>query len=221
MNDFGKVFKIIVGAMIIVVVGAFIGWLGVRSSKPASKPEVPRATVAVGNPDQTPTVAPLRPEPQNTATNTRVRPHITANIVPANVITNWEDRVDDILGSNGEDDEKLKQLLDLFPNLPEEGQVEVAQHLSNLTPDENYTPLAQYTTNAALPEDVLEVFLSDLLNRPNSVKLPMLLEIAQNDQHPKAAEARDLLELFLEEDYGKDWARWQSRMQQWLQDNPD
>ena len=35
------------------------------------------------------------------------------------------------------------------------------------------------------------------------------------------AEAKDLLELFLEEDFGNNWGQWQGRMQQWLQDNPD
>jgi len=43
----------------------------------------------------------------------------------------------------------------------------------------------------------------------------------KNSQNPKAGEAKDLLELFLEEDYGTDWNKWQAKMQQWLKDNPD
>jgi hypothetical protein len=49
----------------------------------------------------------------------------------------------------------------------------------------------------------------------------MLLDIARQSDHPKAGEARELLELFLEEDHGKDWAGWETKMQQWLKDNPD
>jgi hypothetical protein len=141
---------------------------------------------------------------------------------PANLITNWEDRVEQILGNDDTDEaQKAKQMLQIFPHLPEDGQVEVAQHLSNLVSDEDYAGLAALTADASLPEPVLDVLLSDVLNRPNSLKLPLLLDIAKSEQHSKAAEAKDLLELFLEEDYGQDWNKWQASLQQWLQDNPD
>ena len=68
---------------------------------------------------------------------------------------------------------------------------------------------------------MLDFLLDDVLNRPNSLKLPALLAVARNAQHPKAAEAKDFLQLFLEEDYGSDWDKWQARMEQWLKDNPD
>ena len=97
----------------------------------------------------------------------------------------------------------------------------MAQHLSNLVPDQDYRLLHASLTNAALPEEVLDVLLDDTLNRPNSLKLPALLEVARNPQNPKAAEAKDFLELFLEEDYGNDWDKWQASMEQWLKDNPD
>ena len=94
--------------------------------------------------------------------------------------------------------------------LPADGQEEVARHLTNLVPDQDYGLMRGYLTNAALPEEVLDVLLDDVLNRPNSLKLPALLEVARNAQHPKAAEAKDFLELFLEEDYGNDWDKWQA-----------
>ncbi len=65
------------------------------------------------------------------------------------------------------------------------------------------------------------MFTEDVLNRPNSVKLPLLLDLARDPQHPKASEAKDILELFLEEDYGNDWTKWQAKLDQWLKDNPD
>jgi len=72
-----------------------------------------------------------------------------------------------------------------------------------------------------MSEAVLDVLLADALNRPNSLKLPLLLEVARQPDHPKAGEAKDLLELFLEEDHGKDWGQWQAKLEQWLKDNPD
>jgi hypothetical protein len=109
----------------------------------------------------------------------------------------------------------------LLPNLPEDGQVEVAQHLSNLVSDEDYGTISGFLTNSALPEAVLDVFMADSLNRPNSVKLPLLLDVAREKENPKSTEAREILELFLEEDYGDDWAKWQSKVQEWVANNPD
>ena len=115
----------------------------------------------------------------------------------------------------------MKQLLELFPRISGEGQVEVAQHLSNLVEDSDYESLQKLLLDPKLPEDVLDVLIADILNRPNGVKLPTLLDVARTPNHAKAEEAKDLLELYLEEDYGADWAKWQSSMEQWLKDNPD
>jgi hypothetical protein len=139
----------------------------------------------------------------------------------SDLATGWEEKMDVILGSAAPDPEKAKQMLEMFPRLPADGQEEVARHLSNLLPDQDYGLMHSYLTNAALPEDVLDVLLDDALNRPNSLKLPALLEVARTAQHPKATEAKDFLELLLEEDYGNDWNKWQAKMQDWLKDNPD
>jgi len=63
--------------------------------------------------------------------------------------------------------------------------------------------------------------LADALNRPNSLKLPSLLDVARDPQNPKAGEAKEVLQLFLDEDYGSDWTTWQAKMDAWLKDNPD
>lgn len=225
MSKFANLLKVlgIVGA--IVVLGVLIGWLASKRSAPAPLP--------IPGPAEVPTaMAPVEPAPRGFPVTNRIRPPTkraaanlpgaAATVASGNVLTNWEDTIDEILGSQEEDSFKARQMLQIFPRLPTtDAQVEVAQHISNLTPDEEFTNLAQYATNSALPDDVLEVFLDDVLNRPNSVKLPTLLDIASNGQHPKAADAKELLELFLEEDYGTDWAKWRTKMQEWLQENPD
>jgi len=136
------------------------------------------------------------------------------------VIADWDDKINDILGPEGDEKDKAKKLIELFPHLPPEGQEEVAHHLSNLVADEDYA-LSNFVTNSALPEAVLDVFVEDVFNRPNAIKLPLLLDIAQDPQHPRAGEAKDVLELFLEEDFGSDWTKWHAKMEQWLKDNPD
>jgi len=135
--------------------------------------------------------------------------------------TNWEDKVDEILTSQVPESEKARKMVEMFPRLPEKGQVEVAQHLANLVSDQDYPSLGRFLTNSALPESVLDVLVADALNRPNSLKLPALLGVARDPQNPKAGEAKDILHLFLEEDYGTDWNAWQTKVTQWLADNPD
>jgi len=139
----------------------------------------------------------------------------------ANTITNWEDSVDSVIGSDDENTNKVKRLFELFPQLPEAGKIEVAQHLSNLVPDSDYAPLGEILKNAQQPEPVLDVLLADALNRPNGLKLPLLLDVAQSADNPKAAQAKDILGLYLDGDFGADWTTWQQKMQQWLKDNPD
>jgi hypothetical protein len=162
-----------------------------------------------GQPSQTPVIS--------RATNENPMPPKVAS----GVMADWDQKVSDILGAEGDEKDKAKQLVDIFPHLPPEGQEEVAHHLSNLVADEDYSPLSNFVTNSALPEAVLDVFVEDVFNRPNAIKLPVLLDIAQDPQHPRAGEAKDVLELFLEEDFGNDWTKWHTKMDKWLKDNPD
>jgi len=216
----------VIGVLVVVAVaGVIVGLLvtqGLEKETVAPGPVTP--TVTPSRPER-PAPSPARPKPSPVEQPVPATSALATNAIPTtpatNVMTEWEDKLDDILGSEAEESEKAKQMVAMFPRLPEDGQIEVAQHLSNLVADEDYAPLGAFLTNAALPEMVLDVLLSDVLNRPNALKLPMLLEIAQNPQHSKADEAKDLLELFLEEDYGTDWATWKAKMEEWLKENPD
>lgn len=135
----------------------------------------------------------------------------------------WEGQIDDILRDTVETDSdaKAEKLLALFPSLPPEAQLEAARHIVNLTSDEHYPRIHQHVTNPVTSDEVREELFSDLLNRPNSLKLPALLDIARNPQHPETSQARDILEVYLEDDYGNDWLKWEQKMNDWLKDNSD
>jgi hypothetical protein len=209
----------------VVVLGLLLGFLGSGGSR-LDAPVVPEAgSSAAVAADVKP--ASFKPEPK-----TNVTPAPAPSVLPPGagtspapaplpLITNWEDKLDEILVSSVKEDEKARKLLEMFPRLPPDGQVEIAQHLSNLVSDQDYPALERLLTNTALPEAVLTTLLNDALNRPNSLKLPALLDVARDPQNPKAREAKDILQLFLEEDYGTDWALWQTKVDQWLRDNPD
>jgi hypothetical protein len=136
--------------------------------------------------------------------------------------TNWEDTVDDIVGSDDPDTNKVARLFALFSTLPPDGQEEVVQHLSNLVEDTNYAQLGQLLTNATLPQGVLDELMSDVLNRPNGLKLPMLLTVGQDPNNPEHDEAKDLLELYLGDDPStNNWAGAGEMVTNWLKQNPD
>jgi len=224
MSSSVKILKIVGLTACVIVAGVVLGWLGSRASRtPAPGPPAPSSVqTPVTSEEMNKPSTPNKPlEAHTAARGTNLAPAGTTPVNSAILITNWEERLEQILAPEGKESEKAKQLLALFPRAPAEGQAEIAQHLCNLTSDQDYGPLGQYLTNSAMPESVLDVLMMDLLNRPNSVKLPYMLAIARQDQNPKAADAKDLLELFLEENDGNDWAKWQARMDQWLKDNPD
>jgi len=219
-------------AAVLVVVAAGIWW-GSRpppsdsQSQAPSAPNKPSGGSAADSALATPPAVPAhdpffthvgRGVPSNELAAVQAAP---GPAVTANLLTNWEDNVDQILVSTNEDSDKAKQMLGMFPNLPADGKVEVAQHMANLMPDQDYPLLASLLTNSTLPQDVLDVLLADALNRPNSVKLPALLDVARDPQNPEAPEAKELLQLFLDNDYGNDWSTWQAKMQDWLKENPD
>ena len=214
--------KIVTAACVLsgIIIGGFVlGWFKPKSnSNSGDQAAIDPSTQteeAPGSPRTNVSTSPIQHPPGIS----RLNP--PAAIATGTTNAEWEDKLEAILRSEGDDSEKTKQLYAMFPQLPEDGQVEVAQHLSNLVSDQDYAPLGKMLADPKEPEGVLDVLIADLLNRPNATKLPMLLDVAKNSQHPKAVEAKDLLELYLEEDYGQDWAKWQAKTDQWLKDNPD
>jgi hypothetical protein len=225
--------KILMGIAVVAVVigaGVCLGLLAGRGTSTvptvAEQNPTPVNTTPAPPPPVTETQAILpAPVPLIEVTQSLAMPQ-NSNVAPAptnSVSTNkdWEDQIDDIVGSDDPDTNKVKRLFALFPNLPPEGQEDAVQHLSNLVDDENYAPLGELLKDDKLPDGVLDGLLSDVLNRPNNLKLPLLLDVASDPNHAKRDEAKDLLELYLGEDYGQDWNKWGTQMTNWLQQNPD
>jgi hypothetical protein len=144
-----------------------------------------------------------------------------APVADTNRITNWEAALDEVLRAEAEPALSAQHLLELLPRFPEDGQVEAAQHIANLLPDDNYAALGGLLTNQNTQVAVQDVVMADLLSRPNAVKLPWLLEMMRHPSLTKATDARELFQLYLDEDLGDDWAAWQQKLGQWLKDHPD
>ncbi len=173
--------------------------------------EIPQVAVAntqepkkgtVANPQETEAQDPATPEEPKTA-----------------AASQWQDVLDEVLTSEGEPEQKADRLLRMMPLLGQEAQVEVSQHLVNFVNDDRYLPIAQMLTNSTTAEAVDTVLMTDLLNRNDGIKLPLLLSMARNESHPKHGEAKELLELYLQENHGDDWNQWESSVTNYLAQN--
>ena len=108
----------------------------------------------------------------------------------------------------------------MLPQTPAEGQVDVAQHAGRLLSDASFASFGSQLTNAATPPAVRRVVFADLLSRPNSVKLPWLIEVAKSPVDNQSGEALLILKSILREDYGTDWNAWRERVVIWMMENP-
>jgi hypothetical protein len=210
-----------------LVAGRMLGWFG--DSKKGAGSEAAAAPVEPTGPVTAPVAAPTTVKPPGRAASvplaTTPPAVVTAPppepIAPGDMVADWSTKLDDILGSADDEAKKADLLLAMWKRLPEDGQVETMQHISNLLPDEKFSALIPAFTNAATPEAVLDIIMTDALNRPNGMKLPALLDVARIPSHPKAEEARDILEVFVDHNYGEDWPKWEKAVQDWLKENPD
>ena len=167
-------------------------------------------------------IEPSVPAPVSLPVHSSVQPPMArGGINPAEAADSllWEQKLDSILMAGGEANDKADAIRKLMTVAPAGAEVELAQHLINMTQDDHYDGAAELLTNATTPAAVATVLMNDLLNRRNTLKLPMLLAIARNDEHPLKDQAKDMLELFLQADYSTNWEQWSGAVDTWLQDN--
>jgi hypothetical protein len=147
-------------------------------------------------------------------------PSPSANAASAAVATGvspaWEATIDQVLRSNVSEAQMAQMLINILPTLPEDGQIEAANHITNLLPDSDYNSVRPLVLNASLPESVLSVFFTDLMNRDDPTKLNTFLDIAQEPNHPFHDEALSDLQIYVGDDYGGDWAKWNSAVKEYL-----
>jgi hypothetical protein len=222
VNRLPTVLKVLVGLACILGAGILVGWWGTGGALKSAA--APPANTTAAAPEPTPPVVPpanasaLPQPPRRANPKPAMQPRVAS--APQNP-TKWRDRVDAILSSEEDPNLKAGQMLQLLPRLPQEGQVEVVQYASDLLPDTNYWAVGMYLTATNTPEQVRDVLLAGLLQRPDSIKLPYLLAMARDQANPQAGQARLYLSSFLDQDYGHDWARWQAGVEQRVRDNPD
>lgn len=221
MSDLGKVVRGVVALCIAAGLGTLIGWLASQKGAvaPVSIPVSASQPLAVAQPP--PTVEETTPlPPLHGVSRHKAGQSDAAQQIESDGVAPWEQALDDILLGDDDENGKADKILALIPNAPPEAKQELAQHLVNMVQDDHYDGTAQMLTNAATPVEVSDVLMNDLLNRNNGLKLPMLLAIARNPDHPLKDQALDLLGLLTQEDDGTNWDQWNNTVNTWLQNNP-
>ena len=217
MNNWPKVLRGLTLLAIAAGLGTLIGWLASRQGDvaPVAVPAMNTQPMAVA-PQAVENPALPRPAP----IIIHEADHLPQTSGMDTGMPDWEQKLDDILLGDDDENGKADKILALIPLAPPDAQQELAQHLVNMVQDDHYDGTAQMLTNAATPPDVSNVLMNDLLNRNNELKLPMLLAIARNDNHPLKDQALDLLGLLTQEDNGTNWDQWSADIAAWLQNNP-
>lgn len=215
-------------ALIVVILVAIAAYLGYRIvSKPRPSESAP---VTESQPSVQPTSsAPVALQEKATArTNlTKTAPHtnkpaMARTTEPKTKPTGeWKAKMQTILGANTSAQQKIQDLKEMLAKLDEAEAEEAVRDLTTRVKDDGYAFLKPLTVDPTLPEPVRDEFMVDLMNRPNSVRIPLFLEIARNPDHPDHESAFDTLEAFTGLKYGADWDGWDKGVQQWLKENPD
>jgi hypothetical protein len=205
---------LILAIVVLAIVGGTLWLLNSKPHVPPRMSEPAKIDVPLGAqiPEPGPRTA-LRVEPLAKLDPAKATPGPKAT---PRALEPWELKIDEVLRSTADETQTAQILINMFPTLPPEGQAEAAQHISNLILDKDYAKVLPLVKNANLPEEVLDVFVTDLMNRDDATKLPVLLEIAKIPNHPHHEEALTDLEIFLDGDFGNDWNRWDAATKAYL-----
>jgi len=188
---------LIIACVFLAIIGGSLWFLNTKQVTPQSNTAPVDIKVPIG-----PTLAPMRPAEDSVKPTVQTEP-VKKQIPKATPppIQEWERRISQVLDSTADETQTAQILINMLPTLPAEGQSDAAQHISNLISDEQYARVLPLVKNPNLPEEVLDVFVTDLMNREDKVKLPTLLEIARMPNHPHHEEALSDLEILLDEDF--------------------
>jgi hypothetical protein len=199
-------------ALFAAALGA-LWWLTDRSERPVvTTPEEPSA---LENLSPRPRSRPAAPSP------TVARPQSTTSPIPPDEPAPlWERQIDQVLRASNDEGATARILISMLPNLPEEGQIEASHHISNLLDDRDYRHLLPSLLNPRMPEEVLSVLFTDLMNRGDAVKLRAFVDVAKIPEHPFREEALSDLQIYLDHDYGTDFTKWAAAVERYLRDHP-
>jgi hypothetical protein len=128
----------------------------------------------------------------------------------------WQRTINTILTDDAEPSLLSGRLAAALPGMPLDGQLEAAQHMVNLLADDEYATAETVYFNPSMAEPVRRLVFEDFMNRPNTLKLPILVRTLRESGHPLRNEAIENLQVYLGRDEGTDWTRWDAAVRETL-----
>lgn len=137
--------------------------------------------------------------------------YVDAKLLP------WEAAMLHVMKAPAPQSVKSRALFALLPQLPEEALVTASEQAANWLRDTDYAAVAApIVASPATHGSVLTTLFADLMERPDPIALPTLLQIARTPGHPMAESAQDNLSFLLDRNLGTDWAAWDQAIRQRL-----
>ena len=208
--------RFIIAAVLIL---AGLVWLGSRLGNWGGSDQADPGAGAVSLTETNPAGQSSTSSDPMTASSSGAPSNSASALPPASL--SWDQRRDAVLRSDAPPSEKADQLLGMLPDLASADQEEAARHLVNLLGDDRFVRAGAWLTNAQAPAAVQSLLMAELMNRPDKVRLPFYLLIAQTPEHPRAAEALYLLSVHLPDGHGTNWAAWETAVQTRLQEQAE
>jgi len=96
-------------------------------------------------------------------------------------------------------DDQLR-IRDAFREMSEDSRLEEVHHAMNLLPDESVAVMYGVLFDKTQPEEIMDVIFSDILNRDEAIKHPMLDIIRKDKDHPMHPEAERIWDVISDEE---------------------
>jgi hypothetical protein len=116
--------------------------------------------------------------------------------------------------------EKVQALGVMLAGENREAQRRLAHVVVRVSDDDSFRYVRRLILEPGWHPQIHSALMSGTLKRSNSVKLPVLLDLARKQDHPQREEAKQLLAHLLAVDHGSDWAAWEKAMKTWLITHP-
>jgi hypothetical protein len=132
-----------------------------------------------------------------------------------------EQLVLDISAQRGITDEaKVQRLLGMIPTLPPDAQTLAMENAAALIPDKDYLKQRNRLFQLANTPEMREAVMDDSLSRGEEIRLPNLLEMMRTStSQDEKQEIREILEAYLDQDYGPHPAQWEAPLRRWVAEN--
>lgn len=97
--------------------------------------------------------------------------------------------------ANAVTESDITRFREQFGKVPKSRKEECLQRALNLVPDENAMLLVGILLDKEQPKEMLELVFNDVLNRDETVKLPILRELFKDKEHPCWADVAWILDV--------------------------